>query len=95
MKVSMNLHSLKILDNFYKDVDEEKKTFELRKDDRNYKVDDLINFIVIDKKGNQIKTDIVYQITYILRNVSEYGLSSDYCILGIRKIGKLVSWPSR
>lgn len=91
----MNLHSLKILDNFYEDVDEEKKTFELRKDDRNYKVDDLINFIVIDKKGNQIKTDIVYQIIYILRNVSEYGLSSDYCILGIRKIGKLISWPSR
>ena len=95
MKVSMNLHNLKILDNFYKDVDEEKKTFELRKDDRNYKVDDLINFIVIDKKGNQIKTDVVYQIIYILRNVSEYGLSSDYCILGIRKIGKLVSWPHR
>lgn len=89
----MNLHQLKILECFYRDVDEDRKTFELRKDDRNYKVDDLINFIVIDKKGIQIKTDVVYQIIYILKNVPEYGLSSGYCILGIRRIGKLVSWP--
>ena len=63
----MVLHTLKILNKYYIDVDSGKKPFELRKNDRDYKVDDLINFIVIDEKGNQHKTEQLYQITYILK----------------------------
>lgn len=91
--MKMKLHQLKILDQYYIDVDSGKKTFELREDDRDYEVDDLINFIRIDKKGTLINTDFVYQIVYILRDCPKYGLLEGYAILGIRKCGKLVSWP--
>ena len=91
--MEMKLHQLKILDEYYIDVESGEKTFELRKDDRDYEVDDLINFIRIDKKGNLINTDFVYQIVYILRDCPKYGLLEGYAILGIRQCGKLISWP--
>ena len=88
----MKTHTLKILKSYYIDVKSGKKPFELRKNDRNYEVDDLINFVVIDEKGVQHKTDELYQITYILKDVPQYGLDQNYCILGIRECGKLFKW---
>ncbi len=28
----------------------------------------------------------LYRITYVLKNVPQYGLNKDYCILGIEKL---------
>lgn len=88
----MKLHTLKLLEKYKMPVDSGQKPFELRKNDRDYKVDDLINFVIVDEKGNQRETDDLYQITYILKDVPEYGLDQNYCILGIRKCGKLFKW---
>ncbi len=88
----MRLHTLKIKDKYYEEVEKGSKPFELRKNDRDYKVDDLINFDVINAHGDIKHTDGVYQITYILKDVPEYGLDKDYCILGIRKLGQLFKW---
>ena len=81
----MKLHELKIKDEYFKEVLRENKTFELRKNDRDYQVGDLIHFVDID--GNPSYNEkLVFQITYILQNVQEYGLDKDYCILAIKKL---------
>ena len=97
----MKLHELKILAEYYTEVLTGKKTFELRKNDRDYQVGDLIHFIPIVQKRVKndqladteeimckmwLKSNDVYKITYILKDVPQYGLDKDYCILGIKKL---------
>ena len=91
----MTLHELKILHEYLIDVSIGKKTFELRKNDRDYQVGDLIRFIDIREDDstankNQIEPNIdentLYRITYVLKDVEKYGLDKDYCILAIKKL---------
>lgn len=93
----MKLHELKILSQYKASIDVGQKTFELRKNDRDYQVGDLIHFTVIESKHEDYKEvawrfakhpylEDVYVITYILKNVPQYGLDKDYCILGIKKL---------
>lgn len=86
----MKLHELKIKHEYLTSILNGEKTFELRKNDRDYQVGDLISFIDIGDDGEDKERycfiDILYKITYILKNVEEYGLNKDYCILGIRKV---------
>jgi hypothetical protein len=89
----MKLHELKIKKEYFQEVYFGKKTFELRKDDRDYEVGDLIKFKVVnkDEHGKEgfceyVDSEALYIITYILRNVPEYGLDKDFCILGIKRI---------
>lgn len=91
----MKLHELKILHKYLVEVDLGKKTFELRKNDRDYQVGDLIRFIDVREDDstankNQIEPNIdentLYRITYVLKDVEKYGLNKDYCILAIKKL---------
>ena len=90
----MKLHELKILHKYLLDVDLGNKTFELRKNDRDYQVGDLIRFIDIReddstaKKQREPNSDenTLYRITYVLKDVEKYGLDRDYCILAIKKL---------
>ena len=90
----MKLHELKILHKYLVDVDLGNKTFELRKNDRDYQVGDLIHFIDIRENDstskNRIEPNIdentLYRITYVLKDVEKYGLDRDYCILAIKKL---------
>ena len=81
----MKLHVLKIEEGYLMDILYEGKTFELRKNDRGYEVGDLIHFI--DTNGDEFKGfhgNLVYRITYILKDVPQFGLDNDYCILAIK-----------
>ncbi len=91
----MKLHELKILHKYLIDVSLGIKTFELRKNDRDYQEGDLIRFIDIredDTKTSKcqyeplIDENTLYRITYVLKNVEKYGLDKDYCILAIKKL---------
>lgn len=91
----MKLHELKILHKYLIDVSLGKKTFELRKNDRDYQVGDLIHFIDIREDNitsNKcscepfIDKNTLYRITYVLKDVEKYGLDKDYCILAIKKL---------
>lgn len=91
----MKLHELKILHEYLVDIDLGKKTFELRKNDRDYQVGDLIRFIDVREDDstankNQIEPNIdentLYRITYVLKDVEKYGLDRDYCILAIKRL---------
>lgn len=77
----MQVHEIKIEEKYFNAIRNGVKLFELRKNDRNYQVDDLVKFIVNDRA-----TDYLYQITYVLENVEDYGLKKGYCIFGIKPV---------
>ena len=92
---NMKLHELKIKKNYFDDILKGKKTFEIRKNDRDFQEGDLISFKVVDENFNSINECLmsafaypyyVFRITYVLKNVPEYGLDKDYCILGIKRL---------
>ena len=87
----MKLHELKIKHEYLVEVTMGRKMFELRKNDRDYQVGDLIRFIDIKKDNTggcdiYIDEDDLYKITYVLKDVPQYGLDKDYCILAIKKL---------
>lgn len=74
------IHQIRIANTFYDDVASGKKSFELRKNDRDYKVGDgleMMEFKDGKNTGRIIKANIIYML-------EEYkGLEEGYCILGI------------
>lgn len=94
----MKIHELKIKKEYYKEVALGHKTFELRKNDRDYQVGDLIKFTdaLFDRENindkNMVEeyypspSETLFKITYVLKDVPEYGLDKDYCILGIKRV---------
>ena len=76
------MHELKIDAHFYNDVFNGIKKFELRKDDRDFRVGDFIKLREINKNGYTGRSTYV-TIIYILRNREEFGLLKGYAILGI------------
>lgn len=84
----MKLHELKIQRKFWIEIVNGYKTFEVRKDDRDYQEGDLINFNVIQEDGSIKKCSWdVYQIVYILRHDDfPEGVPEGYCILAIKEL---------
>ena len=80
----MKIHELKIKNKYWAEVYEGAKMFELRKNDRDFQVGDIIQFELVDADIDI--SEFKYRITYILKDVPEYGLDKDYCILGIAQI---------
>lgn len=76
------VHDLKIDHKYYMDVMLRYKRFEYRKDDRDYKVGDIIVLHEV-KDGMKTGRKHYMEIIYILRNVPEYGLPEGYCVLGL------------
>ena len=78
----MQIHTLKIQPKYFSAVLHGTKNFELRKDDRDYQVGDLITLREYENgqyTGKAIKN---LPIKYILRDCPEYGLKEGYCIFG-------------
>ncbi len=75
---------IKIKPEYYKAVLSGLKTFEIRKDDRNYQVGDTVCLNEWDG-GDYTGRYTKVTITYVLRDVPEYGLMPGYCIFGWRQ----------
>ena len=75
------LHGLKILPKYYEKVISGEKRFELRKDDRGFKVGDLIRLQEYDKDytGKDCLVEIIYKL-----DGGDCGLEKGYCILSIK-----------
>lgn len=91
----MKLHELKIKQKYFEDILSGKKTFEIRKNDRDFQEGDLLCFKIVDNKPESIRECFlsalsypfyVYRVTYVLKDIPEYGLDNDYCILGIKRM---------
>ena len=75
-------HELKLLPQYYKEVLNGNKNFELRKDDRDYKLNDLL--LLKEWDGSEYTGKNVYKsVNYILRDCPDYGLKKGFVILGI------------
>ncbi len=93
----MTVHYLKIKSEYYRDVQCGLKTFELRKNDRNFQVGDVLMLIKLDDKGNETDQVCKVKVTYILKDCPQYGLKEGYAILGIdtgNLIGGTVTLPN-
>ena len=74
------------LPEYYQAVRKRTKTFEIRKDDSDYEIGDILELQEWDGKeytGHKISREI----TYILRDCPEYDLAEGFCILAIQPIG--------
>lgn len=75
------VHSVKIGKEFFEDVKNNVKTFELRKNDRNYKVGEILELHEYEA-GEETGRTCRKLITYMLKEFT--GLQDGYCILGIK-----------
>lgn len=74
-------HDLKILPEYFVAVKNGTKTFELRKDDRDYKVDDMLLLSKWSPELGYFGDMLMTRIVYILNGVP--GLEPGYVVLGI------------
>lgn len=82
-------HELKIKSEYFQAVWDGRKKAELRKDDRGYKVGDILLLREVD--GDEYTgSALAVQVTHILRNCPEYGLADGYCILSIGSVWRLL-----
>lgn len=80
-------HFLKIKRQYFDSILSNEKTFEIRKNDRNYNVGDKLILNEIDENDFQTGRQLIVKITYII-NGPIYGLESGFCILSIKRCGK-------
>ncbi len=90
----INVHYLKTDRNVFQDVWNDLKTFEIRYDDRNYKVNDILVLRKTVNTGEEMKAGypLIYTGEEIIATVSYkltgYGLKDNWCILGLKNITK-------
>lgn len=77
-------HELKIFPQWFADVNSGKKNFEIRRNDRDFKVGDLLCLKEYDR-GRYTGNEVIREIEYIYKGDGTYGLSADFCILGMKK----------
>lgn len=77
----MTTHRLKCQQPWYSDLLSRVKTFDLRLDDRNYKVGDTLVLQEYSEKYGYTGREFDRQVMYILRDFP--GLKEGYCILGV------------
>ena len=75
-------HELKILPRWFEDVQSGRKNFEIRRNDRDFKIGDYL-LLKEWERGKYTGREITRKIQYIYLGDGTYGLSDDYCILGL------------
>lgn len=75
-------HEVKIWPEHFEPVVTYAKRYEVRKDDRPYKVHDSIRLNEYDADTGYTGRYVVARITHILRG-AEYGIFPGYCVLGL------------
>ena len=82
----MRIHQLKLHEDFCDDVLSGKKSFEIRKDDRDFQEGDHIKFRAVDDDGictNHPINGKEFEITYALVG---WGLKDGYVALSIKEV---------
>lgn len=78
----MNIEELKVLPIYFEELVNGNKTFEIRKNDRDYKVG--LKLILREFKNNTFTgRSIEKTVTYVFKG-GQYGLNKGYVILGIQ-----------
>lgn len=77
----MKHHRLKTEPNYFKDIVVNAKKFELRKNDRDFQIGDMVTLREWHD-GYYSGFEKTITIKYILKDCPEYGLQDGYCIFG-------------
>lgn len=79
----MKIIQKKILPEYFEAVISDRKTFELRKDEDNVQPGDRL---ILNEWDGENYTGRSHDclVSYVLRNVPEYGLMDGYCIIAIQ-----------
>ncbi|MBC6123113.1 ASCH/PUA domain-containing protein [Listeria seeligeri] len=81
-------HELKILSEYYWDIIEGRKTFEIRKNDRDFQVGDYV-ILKEFKDGKHTGWKITVEVTYI----TDYEQKENYVVMGIKLLkGMVQEW---
>ena len=90
------IHELKTWPIYFHDVVHNGKNFELRKNDREFRVGDTVRLkeyfpagygaYASNSIGYYTGAFAEFEITYILKNAAKFGLQEGYCILGLKPI---------
>jgi hypothetical protein len=81
----MKEHELKTWPAYFADLRSGKKTFELRKNDRDYQVGDRLILREYDPhKDRYTGKKLVRRVTHVLRYAPAFGLEVGYAILSIK-----------
>ena len=80
--LDMKIHELKLQQPFFDDVYYNRKKFEVRKNDRNYKVGDRLKLVEFPSENPRY---VLKDIEYILEG-GQYGIEKDYVVLGLKEI---------
>lgn len=79
----MKLHKLKLKQPYFDDVFYGRKDFEVRKNDRNFKIGDKVKLIEFPFESRQ--KYIIKRIKYILKG-GQHGIDKSYVVLGLQDI---------
>jgi hypothetical protein len=77
------IHELKILPQYYQAVREGIKNFELRKNDRNFNVKDILILKEHEEPVGYTGRKIIKEVSYVFEG-GQYGLDKGFCILGLK-----------
>ncbi len=84
MNICVDTHELKVWPEYYSALMSNRKRFELRKYDRDFKVGDELLLREYDPKTNSYTGESLRRwIHYIIKDAPQFGLMEGYCILGL------------
>lgn len=84
-------HKLKTLARYWEAIEDGRKTFEVRKNDRAFQTGDILVLEKIDNEGRFYEAEpgksmtpktIRKRITYLLQG-GQFGIEAGYCVLGL------------
>jgi ASC-1-like (ASCH) protein len=76
-------HTLKILPEYYRAVMDGRKTFEVRKNDRDFRVGDTLSLEQYDPELDRtFGVPLHLKVTYVLKG-GQFGIEEGYCVMGV------------
>jgi hypothetical protein len=82
----MKTHQLKTWPKYFDAVARGEKRFEVRRDDRDFEVGDIVTLQRFDPKKNAFTgAEMNFQIGYILRG-SVFGIEAGHCVFGLQDL---------
>lgn len=90
----MKVHDIKCWPEYFQAAKAGKKPFEVRKNDRNYQIGDVLQQMEWDPISGEYSGDFITQeITYILHG-GQFGIDAGYIVMGLlRMLGVIPPKP--
>ena len=80
-------HALKTWPEYFKAIESEAKTFEIRLFDRPFRVGEKLLLQEYDpEKQKYTGKELEREITYIFPGTDRFGVNQNYCVMGIKPI---------